>query len=435
MSIADTNAPLSPADEPPRLKARHVAAVTTGNALEFYDFLTYAFFAAQIGRTFFPSHTALGSLLASLATFGVGFAMRPVGAFVIGRIGDRIGRKPAMLLSMGLMGGAMVLLALVPSYASIGLAAPVLVILCRLVQGFALGGEVGPSTAYMAEAAPPGRRGLFVALQGFGQNCAVLASGLIGFGLSNALSEAQLDAFGWRIAFGIGVIIIPFGLLLRRSLPETLHETPHLTDDPPPLVKGAGLWRLAILGVFMLAGGTTVTYVLNYLTTYATVSLHMPASVGFVATIVQGVCGLIFGPASGLLSDRFGRKPVMMLPWTVLLIVTTPAFWLLTQHRSVGMLAAMTATLAVAASLATPPILAALTEVLPRNARAGGVGLIYAVAIGIFGGATQFNVAALTALTQSNLAPAWYMTGGVAVALVAMLLFPESAPHKRKTAA
>lgn len=427
--------PLSAADEPPRLKARHVAAVTAGNALEFFDFLTYAFFAAQIGRTFFPSHTPMGSLLASLATFGVGFLMRPVGAFVIGRIGDRIGRKPAMLLSFGLMGGAMGLLALVPSYASIGVAAPILVILCRLVQGFALGGEVGPSTAYLAEAAPPGKRGLFVSLQGFGQNCAVLSSGLIGFALSNALTPLQLDHFGWRIAFGIGLIIIPFGIMLRRELPETLHETPHLTGDPAPMASGSGLFRLALLGIFMLAGGTTVTYVLNYLTTYATVTLGMPSSIGFVATIVQGCCGLIFGPTSGLLSDRFGRKPVMMIPWTVLLLVTIPAFYLLTHNRNVVGLAVMTATLAVSASLATPPIITSLTEMLPRSARAGGVGLIYAVAIGIFGGMTQFNVAGLTRLTHSNLAPAWYMTGGVAVALVAMFLFPETAPGRRRNGA
>src|SRR5580704_18728224 len=144
------------------LKARHVAAVTAGNALEFYDFLTYAFFAAQIGRTFFPSADAAGSLLASLATFGAGFLMRPVGALTIGRLADRIGRKPAMLLSFMLMGVAMMGLALTPSYRAIGIAAPILAIGFRLVQGFALGGEIGPNTAYLIEAAPPHRRGLYV---------------------------------------------------------------------------------------------------------------------------------------------------------------------------------------------------------------------------------------------------------------------------------
>ena len=341
------------------VKARHVAAVAAGNALEFYDFLTYAFFAAQIGRTFFPSHDATGSLLAALATFGAGFLMRPVGAFVIGRLGDRLGRKPAMLLTFGLMGGAMVVLTVIPSYAMIGIAAPILVIVCRLLQGFALGGEVGPSTAYMAEAAPPGRRGLFVSMQGVGQNVAVLSSGIIGFTLSNILSDAQLDAFGWRIAFAIGALIIPFGIILRRDLAETLH-TDHHEDDPPSAKSLHGpLGRLALLGVMMLAGGTTVTYVLNYLTTYATSTLHMATSIGFTATITQGVCGLIFGPISGLLSDRFGRKPVMMAPWTVLIFITIPAFYLISHNRNVGTLIAMTAVLAISASLATPAVLAA----------------------------------------------------------------------------
>ena len=416
------------------VKARHVAAVAAGNALEFYDFLTYAFFAAQIGRTFFPSHDATGSLLAALATFGAGFLMRPVGAFVIGRLGDRLGRKPAMLLTFGLMGGAMVVLTVIPSYAMIGIAAPILVIVCRLLQGFALGGEVGPSTAYMAEAAPPGRRGLFVSMQGVGQNVAVLSSGIIGFTLSNILSDAQLDAFGWRIAFAIGALIIPFGIILRRDLAETLH-TDHHEDDPPSAKSLHGpLGRLALLGVMMLAGGTTVTYVLNYLTTYATSTLHMATSIGFTATITQGVCGLIFGPISGLLSDRFGRKPVMMAPWTVLIFITIPAFYLISHNRNVGTLIAMTAVLAISASLATPAVLAALTEMLPRSMRSGGLGMIYAVAISIFGGSTQYAVALLTSVTHSNLAPAWYMTGGVIVALIAMTLFPETSPrHRRKT--
>src|SRR5580698_3038090 len=204
------------------LKARHVAAVTAGNALEFYDFLTYAFFAAQIGRTFFPSANAAGSLLASLATFGAGFLMRPVGALTIGRMADRIGRKPAMLLSFALMGTAMVGLALTPSYRAIGIAAPILAIGFRLVQGFALGGEIGPNTAYLIEAAPPNRRGLYVSFQYMSQDGSVLVSGLVGYALAQWLSDAQLDAWGWRVAFILGASIVPFGLLLRRELAETL---------------------------------------------------------------------------------------------------------------------------------------------------------------------------------------------------------------------
>ena len=206
----------------PLVRGRHVAAVTMGNALEFYDFLTYAFFAAQIGRTFFPSADASASLLAALATFGAGFLMRPVGALVIGRIGDRAGRKPAMLLTFALMGVAMIGLVLTPGHSSIGVAAPILAIAFRLIQGFALGGEIGPNTAYLVEAAPHHRRGLYVSMQYMSQNVSILVSGLVGFALATYLSDRQLDDWGWRVAFLPGAAIIPFGLILRQQRAETL---------------------------------------------------------------------------------------------------------------------------------------------------------------------------------------------------------------------
>src|SRR3954466_2889327 len=199
----------SPATQ--RLPVRQVLAVVAGNAIEFYDFVTYAFFAAQIGRTFFPSDSPGASLLASLATFGVGFLTRPLGALVIGRYADRAGRKPAMLLSFWLMGIAVVGLPLVPSYASIGVTAPSLVIAFRLLQGFALGGEVGPNTAFLMEAAPPQRRGFYVSMQATSADFAVLVAGLVGVALASFLDSAQLDAWGWRAALLPGAIIVPFG--------------------------------------------------------------------------------------------------------------------------------------------------------------------------------------------------------------------------------
>ena len=195
--------------QPVRASGRQVAAVAAGNALEFYDFLCCSFFAVQIGGTFFPSHNAAASLLASLATFGAGFLTRPVGALVIGRFADRMGRKPAMLLSFGLMGAAIVGLALTPPARSIGVAAPILAIGFRLMQGFALGGEVGPSTAYLVEAAPPHRRGLYVSMQYMGQDAAVLAAGLMGVGLAGVMGADALRDYGWRIAFLAGAVIVP----------------------------------------------------------------------------------------------------------------------------------------------------------------------------------------------------------------------------------
>jgi len=219
--------------EPRRLPARQVLAVVAGNALQFYDFVTYAFFAPQIGRAFFPSDTAGTSLLASLATFGVGFLTRPLGALVIGRIGDRAGRKPAMLLSFSLMSVGVIGLPCVPSYAALGITAPLLVIALRLVQGFALGGEVGPSTAFLLEAAPPLRRGLYVSLQATSADAAVCFAGLVGVALAGLLSEAALEAWGWRMAMLLGAVTIPFAFAARRSLMETLPAQTTARGEPP----------------------------------------------------------------------------------------------------------------------------------------------------------------------------------------------------------
>jgi len=432
MTAAVDSVGLAPTPLGQALKARHVAAVTAGNALEFYDFLTYAFFAAQIGRTFFPSHDAAGSLLASLATFGAGFLMRPVGALTIGRLADRIGRKPAMLLSFALMGVAMLGLALTPSYRQIGLAAPVLAVGFRLIQGFALGGEIGPNTAYLIEAAPPHRRGLYVSFQYLSQDGSVLASGLVGYTLARLLSDAALDAWGWRVAFMLGAAIVPFGLLLRRELAETLPPRTPDTPSAAPVAMPMGLARVATFGIVMLAGGTTVSYVLDYLTTYATATLHMPTSVGFLATVFLGLTAVVVDPIGGLLSDRFGRKRTMLIPWIVLLLITVPGFFVLSSLKSAAALIGLAIGLTVASSLATSSVLVSVTESIPARIRAGSLGLIYAFAISIFGGSTQFTVAWLTGVTHDPLAPAWYMSAFVAIALVAMIALPETAPGRAR---
>jgi MHS family citrate/tricarballylate:H+ symporter-like MFS transporter len=404
--------------------ARQVAAVTLGNGLEFYDFLTYSFFAIQIGQTFFPSDTPGHSLLASLATFGAGFLTRPIGALFIGRYADRAGRKPAMLLSFGLMGVAITGLALTPSYAQIGVAAPILAILFRLLQGFALGGEVGPSTAYLVEAAPPHRRGFYVSLQAMSQDTAVLAAGLMGVLLSGVLTAHDLQTFGWRIALLVGAVIVPFGLILRRSLAETL-VPPSRTE-----AKGPTPWRIALLGLALLAAGTTANYVLDYLTTYASATLHMSTQLAFGATVSVGLAGLSCDVLGGVLSDRFGRKPVMLIPWILLLLAVGPCFWLIAHFRTLLALMAATALMSGLLNLSFSAVLTSVTESLPMRSRSGTLALVYALAISVFGGTAQFNVAALTQATGSDLAPAGYMGVGVLVGLLAMLMMRETAPGR-----
>ncbi len=409
------------------LSTRQVAAVVAGNAIEFYDFVTYAFFAVQIGRTFFPSDTPGASLLASLATFGAGFLTRPLGAVVIGRYGDRRGRKPAMLWSFGLMGIAVVGLPLTPSYASIGVLAPILVVAFRLLQGFALGGEVGPSTAFMMESAPAHRRGLYVSLQSMSADGAVMIAGLVGVALANALSPAALESWGWRVALLLGAVIIPFGLAMRRRLEETLH-LPGAPDDPR--IATDGYLRIVAAGLAMLAAATTANYVLEYMTTYASTTLGMPVRLAIGATAVVGLCGVVCDPISGWLSDRIGRKPVMIVPWCCLLVAIFPAFHVLGATRTGTALYATTALLAVASTLSTATVLVAITEALPRRVRSSGLAIMYALSISVFGGSTQFLVAWLTRLTGNPMTPAWYLIGGVAIGLLAILAMPETAPVK-----
>ena len=414
---------------PTRRRAWDVAAVVIGNGLEFYDFIAYAFFALQISRTFFPARTPGTSLLLSLATFGAGFLMRPLGALVLGRLADRAGRRPALLVSFTLMGLGMVGLALTPSYRSIGLAAPLLVIGWRLLQGFSVGGEVGPSLAYLVEAAPPERRGLYSALQPMTADAAAFCAGLVGVTLSSALTPERLDDFGWRIAFLLGAAIVPVGLVLRRSLPETL------ADAEPPSAPASGYRRVAVLAFCLLASGTVIGYVQDYLTTYAADTLGLSPRLAFVATMVSAFCMMCCDPLGGWLSDRVGRRPVMILSTALLAACTYPAFRAIVHYHSPAVLYGGCALLGILTGLNQGPVVAALTESLPRRVRAGTLSLVYALAIAAFGGSTQFAVKWLLRATGDALAPGWYMLGAALLGLGAMSLLKESAPARQTSPA
>lgn len=412
--------------KPDGIPIRQVIAVVVGNGLEYYDFVTFAFFAPQIGRTFFPSDTPGMSLLASLATFGVGFLTRPLGAVVIGRLGDRVGRKAALLWSFLLIGVGVVGLPLIPSFASIGMLAPLLAIAFRLLQGFALGGEVGPSTAFLMEAAPPLRRGLYVSLQATSADFAVCIAGLVGVCLASVLDAPALDAWGWRIALLLGAAIVPVGLVLRRTLDETLGAPLQADETYAP----GGYRRIVVLGLLLLSTATTVNYLLEYMTTYASVTLGMSARIAFGATAVIGLSGVICDSLGGWLSDRFGRKPIMIVPWVFLAVAVFPCFWLLERLRTAAALYSACAVLACVSTLSSATIIVAITESLPRRIRSSGLAIVYALAISVFGGSAQFFVAWLIRATGNPLAPAWYMFCGVAMGLIALFQLPETAPIK-----
>jgi MFS transporter, MHS family, citrate/tricarballylate:H+ symporter len=418
----------------------HVVAVVLGNGLEFYDFLTYAIFAVYIAKAYFPAGDPTVSLMFTFALSFISYLVRPVGAIVLGGLGDRIGRKPAMVISFAFMGVGMLGMALTPTYAMIGIAAPIAVLCFRMLQGFALGGEVGPTTAYLIEAAPPERRGFYGSMQYVSQDTAVFCASLVGVILSNLLSAAALESWGWRIAFLLGVVIVPFGILIRRTLPETLHKV-----DDAALAPDATTGRLSFAttikpytllvfcGFFLLVSGTIGTYVTNYMPTFAINTLHLPATIAFTTTVVSSGIAVLCEPLAGYFSDLYGRRIVMIVPGIMTLLLIIPGYWLLTQYPTPVVIYALIAVLSVTFSLSTTPVIISLTESLPMHIRSGTVATVYALAISVFGGSTQVVVTWLLKITGHNpMVPAYYWTGAMILGLLAMSAIPESAPVKMK---
>jgi MFS family permease len=335
-----------------------------------------------------------------------------------------------MVLSFSLMGGSVLFLALIPSYAAIGPAAPVLAVLARLVQGFALGGEVGPNLAYLAEAAPAHRRGLAVCLQGVSQQVAALAGALVGLLLSLALPHAALETYGWRIAFLLGALTLPVGLVLRGALHETLHRpdmaaaTAHAGRSAPAQTK------IVVLCFLALSNATIATYMQNYMTTFAQNALHLGSQIAFAASALPSATAIGGGLLGGWLSDRIGRKPVMIGALLAFSLATLPLFHWIVSARTPAALLGGSVLLALLSTPAWGALYGAMTELTPKASRGRSVALIYALAIGLFGGTAQLVVTGLIHVTGDLMAPGWYLLAADLVGLGAVTLLPESAPVK-----
>jgi MFS family permease len=406
-----------------------VVATVAGNAIEFFDFIAYVFFAIYIGRAFFPASTPFMSLLLSVGVFGVGFVFRPLGGILIGAYADRAGRKPAMLLTIALITVGTMGLALTPSYATIGMAAPVIVVICRLVQGLALGGEVGPASVFLIEISPPDKRGFYSSWQLASQGLAALAASGLGFVLSQVLDKADLAAWGWRVPFVLCLALIPVALYLRRKMPETLEGAP--TAGRPSVAAGPrpSIWAhsgFITLAVLLILGGTVSIYAANYMTTYAIATLHFPASTALATTVIGSVTMFAGALAGGWLSDRCGRRGVMLWPRLLLTLVTWPLFLLLDAHPSAATLYATSIALNGLTALSGAASLVAIPELLPRSIRATGLSIAYAIGVSVFGGSTQFVITWLLGVTGDPSSPAWYVTAASLVTTVAILAVPES---------
>ena len=422
---AERNDPQSVAASEVSFSSRKgIAAAIAGNALELFDFLTYAFFATYIGKAFFPSSSPLTSLLLALAAFGVGFASRPIGAILMGAYADRAGRKPALLLSMGLITVSTLGLALTPTFDSIGIAAPVIVVICRLVQGLAYGGEFGPASAFLVEIAPSGRRGFYSSWQFASQGLASIAAGAFGIALAVSLSSAELQAWGWRVPFAFGLLMLPIAAFLRKAMPETLNPKQRIDIGlpAPKLQDFAGL-----LGIFLLLilGGTVSTYVGSYMTTYSIVVLKLSPIAAMSSAVAVGLAILVFSPLGGWLADRYGRKPTMLIPRILSALLAYPAFMFLIEQQTTTALLGVSALLAALNSVSNAAALVTILEFLPRRLRALGSSIAYAVGVALFGGTTQFAVTWLISATGDRAAPAWYIAFSSTIAAFAMLALPE----------
>jgi MHS family proline/betaine transporter-like MFS transporter len=423
---------------PPKRKTQTkvVIAASLGNALEMFDFTVFSFFAILIGKQFFPvDNGGIVSLLLSLATFGIGFVMRPLGSIVIGNYADRRGRKPALMLTIGLMALGTALIGFAPTYLQIGLAAPVLIVIGRLLQGFSAGGEVGASTAFLMESGAASRRGLMVSFQMVSQGAAALCGALAGSLLSGLLEPAELERWGWRVPFIFGLLIAPVGMYIRRHLDET-HAPSDASDASAPHGGAFGYvikhhLREVVLGVLMTVGLTTAMYIVAfYMPSYSVKVLGMSKSVSFLSGCAAGLVMIVFSPIFGILTDSLkSRKMLVVIAHAGILALIYPFFWAVNQYQSLAVMLPGVALLVGFLMAGCAPAFLLILEAFPARARVTGMGVIYAICVSIFGGFAQFIVTWLLHVTHNPLAPALYMMAASAVSLAATLAFPSPKPQ------
>ena len=413
---------LAPAER--RAKIRAVFRVASGNFLEMYDFMIFGYFSAAIGRAYFPAASAFASLMLSLATFAVGFLVRPLGAIFLGPYIDRVGRRKGLLVTLALMSVGTLTIALLPGYQTIGLLAPILVVLGRLCQGFSAGVELGGVSVYLSEIATPGHKGFYVSWQSASQQVAVISAGVIGYLLATFLTPEELQAWGWRIPLGIGCLIIPFIFMIRRTLEET-EEFAARKHHPTAREAYASLLahsRTILTGVAMVLMTTVSFYTITaYTPTFGREVLHLSHREALLVTLCVGLSNLLWLPVSGALSDRIGRRPVLVAFASAAALTAYPVMTWLAVAPSFERLLMVELWLSFLFAGYNGAMVVHLTEIVPAAVRTAGFSLAYSLATTI-GGSTPVIVTSLIHATGNRAMPGAWLSIAAGVALVAALL-------------
>jgi MFS family permease len=413
------------------LSPYQIAAAVIGNALEWYDFTIYFYLATTLARLFFPGASQTEKLLSALAAFGVAFVFRPLGGVLFGRFADLHGRKATLLLLMGLMTVGIALVAFAPTYAAIGLAAPCLIVMGRILQGLSASGEFASATTFLIEHAPPGRRGFYGGWQMSGQGLADVLAASVGLWMAYGFTPEQLEGWAWRAPFLIGLVIGPIGLVIRSKLSESpeflAYRRTGASLHSDPLVSAAACYKRRILiGMGVVLGGAGALYVADlFMPTYAITTLGLSMQASFLAPLIAGLIMAAFSPLFGSLSDRVGRKPVMATAIFLLFLAIYPAFQWLNASPSAGRLALLEAGFGILAAAYAGPLSTAIAELFPVGLRATGSGIAYNVGIALFGGFAPLIVAWLISRTGDPLVPAYYVMAGTVISFAACLALPR----------
>ena len=417
-------------------KGKAIFRVVSGNFLEMFDFIVFGFYATAIAKTFFPSDSAFASLMLALATFGAGFLARPLGAIFLGAYIDRHGRRKGLIITLALMAMGTVLIACVPGYATLGVAAPLLVLLGRLLQGFSAGVELGGVSVYLAEIATPGRKGFFVSWQSASQQAAVVFAGLLGVGLNHWLSPEEMGEWGWRIPFLLGCMIVPVIFVIRRSMEETPEfEARKHHPTLREILRSVSQNFSLVLGGMALVVMTTVSFYLitAYTPTFGKAELHLSDFDALLVTVCIGLSNFFWLPVMGSLSDKIGRKP-LLLGATILAILTAyPALSWLVANPSFSHLLIVELWLSFLYGSYNGAMVVALTEIMPVEVRTTGFSLAYSLATATFGGFTPAACTYLIHALDNKAAPGLWLTGAAVMGLIATVVLFRGDKHQLRT--